>query len=68
MSDQCPFQPEQFCECYAQRVCHSVVEVDFQHVDLGVAFDDIRQCLHDRDSVLSSELALHAAQVFTQIH
>ncbi len=57
----------QFGACYAQRVCHSVEEVDLQHVDLGVAFDDIRQCLHDRDSVRGFELAPHAAQVFAQI-
>ncbi len=61
-------QPERFDECYAQRVCHLVEEVDLQHVDLGVAFDDIRHCLHDLASVLGFELALHAMQVFAQIH
>ena len=61
-------QPERFGGCYAQRVCHSVEEVDLQHVDLGVAFDDIRHCLHDLASVRDFELALYAAQVFPQIH
>ncbi len=54
-------QLDQFGGCYAQRVCHSVEEVDLQHADLGVAFDDIRQCLYDRDFVLGFELTLHAA-------
>jgi hypothetical protein len=54
-------QPDQFAGCYAQRVCHSVEEVDLQRADLGVAFDDIRQALHDRDFILGIELPLHAA-------
>jgi hypothetical protein len=60
-------QPERFVECYAQRVCHLVEEVDLQYVDLGVAFDDIPHCLHNLASVLGFELALHATQVFAQI-
>ncbi len=60
-------QPEGFGGCYAQRVCHSVEIVDLEHVDLGVAFDDIRHCLHNLASVLGFELALHATQVFAQI-
>ncbi len=36
-------QPDPFGEWYAQRAYHLVEEVDLQHVDLCVAFDNIRQ-------------------------
>ncbi len=61
-------QPERFDEYYAQRACYLVEEVDLQHVDLGVAFDDIRHCLQDLASVLGFELVPDATQVFAQIH
>ncbi len=60
-------QPDLSGGRYTQHVYHSVEEVDLQHIDLGVAFDDIRQCLHYRGFVLGIEPALHTAQVFAEI-
>ncbi len=60
-------QLELFGGCHTKRDYDSVEEVNFQHVDFGVTFDDIDQCPQDRDFVLVIELASHTAQVFAEI-
>ena len=60
-------QPNLFGGRHTQRVYRSVEEVDLQHVDFCVTFDDIDQCLQDCDLGLGIELASHLAQVFAEI-
>ncbi len=61
-------QPELFGGCHTQRVNHSVEEIDLQHVDFVVTFDDVDHGSQDRGLILGIELALDTAQLFPEIH
>ena len=56
-----------FRGCDTQRVCDAVEEVDFEYIDLGVALDDIDECLQDRGLALVIEPTLYTAKVFAEI-